>query len=60
MAESQISKVGRGTSTVVSVKTSANKKRKHDEVSNQGAGGEKKAKVKGGDKKTRRSMKTKR
>ena len=57
MAESQISKAGRGTSTVVSVKTSADKKRKR-EISNEAAGGEKKAKVKG-DKKNRRSMKPK-
>ena len=58
MAETQISKPGRGTSTVISVKTSATKKRKHDEVSNEGAGDEKRAKVKG-NKKTRRSMKAK-
>lgn len=57
MAESQISKAGRGASTVVSVKTSADKKRKR-EISSEAAGGEKKAKVKG-DKKNRRSMKPK-
>lgn len=58
VAESQISKADHRTSTVVSVKTSVNKKRKHDEVSNEGTGAEKRAKAKG-DKKTRRSMKQK-
>ena len=41
---------------MVSVKTSVDKKRKLDEVSNEGGGDQKRAKVKG-DKKTRRSMK---
>ena len=56
MAENQIAKTGRGASTVVSVKSSIDKKRKRDEISNEGGGDEKKTKVKG-DKKTRRSMK---
>ena len=55
MAEDQISKPGRGNSTVVSVKTPVAKKRKHDEAANEGAGDEKRAKVK----KTRRGMKVK-
>ena len=59
MAENQIAKTGRGTSTVVSVKTSVDKKRKLDEVSNDGGGDGKRAKVKG-DKKTRRREKVKR
>jgi len=56
VAENQIAKTGRRTSTVVSVKTSADKKRKLDEISKEGGGDEKRVKVKG-DKKTRRSMK---
>lgn len=56
MAEDRIAKAGNGTSTVVSVKSSGDKKkRKLDEVSIDG-GDEKKRKVKG-DKKTRRGMK---
>ena len=55
MAESQISKAERGTSTVVSVKSSVAKKRKHEETPNESISEEKR--VKG--KKTRRSMKTK-
>jgi len=57
VAENQIAKAGRGSSTVVSVKGSADKKRKFDEASNEGGrGDEKRGKIKG-DKKTRRSMK---
>ena len=56
MAEGQIAKTGRGASTVVSVKTSVDKKRKPDEISDEGGGDQKRAKVKGG-KKTRRSVK---
>ena len=56
MAENQTAKTGRRTSTVVSVKTSADKKRKLDEISDDGGRDGKRAKVKG-DKKTRRSMK---
>jgi len=56
VAENQITKGGRGSSTVVSVKSSADKKRKLEEVSNEGGGDERRVKVKG-DKKTRRSMK---
>lgn len=58
MAENQIAKVGRGASTVVSIKSLSDKKRKLDDVSVDG-GDEKRRKVKG-DKKTRRSMKAKR
>jgi hypothetical protein len=56
VAVNQIAKAGRGTSTVVSVKSSVDKKRKLDEVSDGGGGDEKREKVKG-DKRTRRSMK---
>jgi hypothetical protein len=56
VAENQIAKAGRGSSVVVSVKGSGDKKRKLDVVSNDGGGDEKRAKVKGG-KKSRRSMK---
>ena len=57
MAENQIAKAGRGASAVVSVRGSGDKKRKFDEVSSDGGGGdEKRVKVKG-DKKSRRSMK---
>ena len=59
VAENQIAKTGRGTSTVVSVKTSVDKKRKLDTVSSEGGGDEKRAKVKE-DKKTRRREKVKR
>jgi hypothetical protein len=55
VAEGQISKTGRGNSTVVSVKTSVAKKRKYDETANEGAGDEKRVKVR----KTRRGMKAK-
>jgi len=58
VAENQIAKVGRGASTVVSIKSLSDKKRKLDDVSVDG-GDEKRRKVKG-DKKTRRSMKAKR
>ena len=56
VAENQIAKAGHGASTVVSVKSLGDKKRKLDEVSVDG-GNEKRVK---GDKKTRRSMKAKR
>jgi len=56
VAESQVAKTGRGTPTVVSVKTSVDKKRKLDETLDEGGGDQKRAKVKG-DKKTRRSVK---
>lgn len=59
MVENQIAKAGRGTSTVVSVKSSGDKKRKLDAISDDGGGDEKRRKSKG-DKKTRRSMKAKR
>lgn len=55
VAERQIAKASRGTSTVVSVKNPTDKKRKH-EVSNGNGGDEKGGKVKG-DRKTRRSFK---
>lgn len=55
MAEDHIAKAGHGASTVVSVKSLSDKKRKPDEVPMDG-GDEKRRKVKG-DKKTRRSMK---
>lgn len=55
MAENQISKAGHGASTVVSLKTSVDKKRKHDAVSNEGTGDKKRTKV-DRDKKTRRGM----
>lgn len=56
MAESQITKTGRGTSTVVSVKTSSDKKRKLDETPDETGGDQKRPKIKK-DKKTRRSVK---
>ena len=56
MAENQVAKTRRGTSTVVSVKTSVDKKRKLGEISDEGGGNMKRPNVKG-DKKTRRSMK---
>ena len=55
MAESQITRVGHGASTVVSVKSLAGKKRKLDEGLAIG-GDEEKHRVKV-DRKTRRSMK---
>lgn len=55
MAENQIAKVGRGASTVVSIKSLGDKKRKLDDIPVDG-GDEKRRNVKG-DKKTRRSMK---
>ena len=55
VAENQISKAGHKASTVVSVKSSGDKKRKLGDASDDG-GDEKRRKVKG-DKKTRRSMK---
>lgn len=51
-----MAKAGHGASTVVSVKSLGDKKRKLDEVSNDGGGDVERPKVKG-DKKTRRSMK---
>jgi len=55
VAENQIAKAGHGASTVISVKSLGDKKRKLDEVSIDGSD-EKRRRVKG-DKKTRRSMK---
>lgn len=55
MAESQVARVGHGTSTVVSVKSLAGKKRKLDAGLTHGAD-EENQRVKG-DKRTRRSMK---
>ena len=55
VAENQIANAGHKAPTVVSVKSSGDKKRKLDDASDDG-GDEKRRKVKG-DKKTRRSMK---
>lgn len=55
MAENQIAKAGHGASTVVSVKSLGDRKRKLDEVSIDGSD-EKRRRIKG-DKKTRRGMK---
>lgn len=51
-----MAKAGHRASTVVSVKSLGDKKRKLGEVSDDGGGGETRRKVKG-DRKTRRSMK---